>query len=184
MSHILEFIKINGNLVIIVLGIGVGALLIWNGIVLSGKKSRIEEVLVSRKSKYFKDSVKKELSVEEDSDPSYTPDKIRALETDFNSACAVHSVLVQFIPLFPLFGILGTVAGLMLEVQAGDITRMMQSLDKALTSTFWGLVFAIVLKTIEALFPSRIINDVDIMMDDFDKKLSIAEVFQGIKEDN
>lgn len=178
MSQILSFIQIYATPIIVISGFLIGALLLWNGVLLSGKKSRIEEALVTRNRKYFKDAVKREISEEEDSELAFTPDKIRALEADFNTACTVHGVLVQFIPIFPLLGILGTVAGLMLEVQAGDVAAMMQSLDTALTTTFWGLVAAIALKTIEALFPSRIISEVDNMLDDFGRKLSITEMFQ------
>lgn len=184
MSQILSFIQINANPFIVIFGLLIGALLLWNGVVLSGKKSRIEEALTAHKKKHFKDAVKREISEEEDSEMVYAPDKISGLETDFNIARTVHDVLVQIIPIFPLLGILGTVTGLMLEVQAGDVAAMMQSLDTALTTTFSGLVAAIVLKFIEAVFPSRIISDVNNMLDDFDRKLSITKMFQSMKEDN
>ena len=41
----------------------------------------------------------------------------------------------------------------------------------------------IVLKIIEAVFPSRVIYDVEVMLDDFDRKLGIAEMFQKFKEE-
>jgi len=90
-------------------------------------------------------------------------------------------MLTQLIPIFPLLGILGTVAGLMLETKAGDIPAMLGSLDVALVTTFWGLIFAILLKIIEAVFPSRVIYDVEVMLDDFDKKMSLAEMFQNYR---
>lgn len=71
----------------------------------------------------------------------------------------------------------------MLEVNAGDIAAMLSSLDTALVTTFWGLIFAIVLKVIEAVFPSRIISSVEVMLDDFDKRINISDMFQGIQNE-
>ena len=59
----------------------------------------------------------------------------------------------------------------------------MTSLNTALDTTFWGLIFAILLKIIEAVFPSRIIYDVEVMLDDFDKKLNIDEMFKKFQEE-
>lgn len=180
MEQILGFIQNNGTKAIVILGIVVLALLIWNGIVLSDKRSRIEEALVHKDNRYFKDTIKKELYEEEDGNSSATPDKIRALETDFNAACSVHDVLVQLIPIFPLLGILGTVAGLMLQAGENDTSALMGAIDTALDTTFWGLVSAIVLKFVEAVFPSRIINAVEVMLDDFYKKIDLADIFKSI----
>lgn len=178
MTRVLYFIQNNINVVIFVFGIVVSLGLLWNGLVLSGKKSRIEEMLDRNPGKYYKNLLTRELIEKEDTDAAVKPDDIRKLETQFNGACAIHGVLVQLIPIFPLFGILGTVAGLMLEVQAGDISAVMASLSTALTSTLWGLIFAIVLKLLEAVFPSRVINSVDVMLDDFYRKMNMAEMFR------
>ena len=40
------------------------------------------------------------------------------------------------------------------------------------------MIAAIILKFTDALFTSRIINDVDVMLDDFDKKLELAKTFK------
>lgn len=180
----LQFIQNYGNALIIVLGMTILILLIVNGVHLLNRKSRIEEALFSRERKYFKDALSKELSEEEDENTKATPDKIRSLATAFNATCSWHDVLAQIISIFPLLGILGTVAGLILQVNAGDIATMLGSLDTALGTTFWGLVFAILLKVLDTLFPSKVINTVEVMLDDFDKKMSLAEMFQSIREDN
>lgn len=182
MTPILSFIKSNINEIIILFGIIISVLLLSNGVKLSNHKSRIKEALERNNKQYRLNLTTREMEENEDKDAAITPDTIRTYETNFNKACSVHNVLIQFIPIFPLLGILGTVTGLILEVQSNDITSMMASLDTALTSTFYGLVFAIVLKGIEAVYPSRVINDVEIMLDDFDKKLSIAEMFQNFKD--
>lgn len=181
MGLMLEFISKYGTAGIIIFGLLVSVLLLCNGVALSNQKSRIEEALKRRNNIYTLNVDSKEMEESEDESASITPDTIRKYETEFNKKCSQHGVLVQCIPIFPLLGILGTVAGLMMELQAGDIEAMMASLDVALDTTLWGLIFAILLKIIEAIFPSRIIYDVEVLLDDFDKKLNIAEMFQKFK---
>jgi len=183
MELILGFISDYANECIVMFGLVIAVLLLINGISLSNHKSRIEEALKRRNSKYIINAASKEIEEDEDEASAITPDTIRKYENNFNKACSWHGVLVQFIPIFPLLGILGTVAGLMLQMQVSGIEGMMDSLGVALETTFFGLIFAILLKVIEAVFPSRVINDVDVMLDDFDKKLSIAEMFQNFKEE-
>lgn len=183
MGFMLEFISKYGTVGIVLFGIAVAVLLFWNGIDLSNQKSRIEEALKRKNSTYTLNAVSKEMEENEDEAASITPDTIRKYETEFNTKCSWHGVLVQCIPVFPLLGILGTVAGLMLQVQAEGIEAMMNSLNTALDTTFWGLIFAILLKVIEAVFPSRIIYDVEVMLDDFDKKLNMAEMFKKFQEE-
>lgn len=178
----LGFIAKYGTPAIIILGIAIVVCLLWNGVALSNQKSRIEEALKRRNRVYTLNAESEEMEENEDEGAAITPDTIRKYETEFNRKCSWHEVLVQCIPIFPLLGILGTVAGLMMS-QGGGTTGMTESLDTALYTTFWGLVFAILLKAIEAVFPSRVIYDVEVMLDDFDKKLNIADMFQKVKEE-
>lgn len=182
MDFILQFISNNATAMIMLLGIGVAAGLLWIGVKLDNHKTKINEALTRRNRRYTANAETRELEENEDQDAAITPDTIRKYETEFNKTCSWHNVLAQLIPIFPLLGILGTVAGLMMEVQAGDVQAMMESLDVALVTTFWGLIFAIILKIEEAVFPSRVINDVEVMLDDFDKKMSLAEMFQTYRE--
>jgi len=179
----LEFISNYGTAGIIILGIVIAVCLLWNGVALSNQKSRIEEALKRRNYIYTLNAASKEMEESEDESASITPDTIRKYETEFNTKCSWHGVLVQCIPVFPLLGILGTVAGLMLQIQANGIDAMLESLNVALDTTFWGLIFAILLKIMEAVFPSRVIYDVEVMLDDFDKKLNMAEMFAKFKEE-
>ena len=183
MELVLQFISDYMNMIIIIFGLMIAMGLLVNGLSLSNQKNRLEEVLERKNKIYRVKGDMKEIEEADDDNASITPDTIRKYETAFNKKCSWHGVLVQCIPIFPLLGILGTVAGLMLDVNANDVAGMMDSLDVALTTTLFGLIFAIVLKFIEAVFPSRIIYDVEVMLDDFDKKLSIAEMFQKFKEE-
>lgn len=163
---------------IVISGVVLLVLLIANYISLSSHYNQINAIL-NWKNK--KTSVsKKTLEVEESMESTKaTPEDIIALETSFNKTCSWHEALSQLIPLYPLFGILGTVAGLILQLnaQAGD-TIMFESLDIALKSTLYGLIFAIILKFVDALFPARKINETEIVLGDHDKKFNTA-VIQG-----
>lgn len=183
MRLMLDFISNYGTACIIIFGLIIAFLLLRNGIALSNQKGRIEEALKRRNYIYTLNAASKEIEENEDESASITPDTIRKYETEFNTKCSWHGVLVQCIPVFPLLGILGTVAGLMRQIQANGMEEMMQSLDVALETTFWGLIFAILLKVIEAVFPARVISDVEVMLDDFDKKLNMAEMFAKFKEE-
>ena len=176
MNVILQFIAQYATQGIIVLGILIAVLLLANAVSLNNQKERIREILERRNTKDLR-------GIEETDDDSaaITPDTVRKYENEFNKKCSLHSVLVQIIPIFPLLGILGTVAGLMLELQSNDIAGMMASLDVALETTLWGLIFAILLKLIEAIFPSRIIYDVEVMLDNYDQKRDLAEMPQKLQ---
>ena len=182
MELLLQFIDNYASEMIVILGVIVLGGLLFNGLALSDQKNRIKEALERKNKKYDVNSNSKEIDETDDESVSIRPDTIRKYETDFNKKCSWHGVLAQIIPIFPLLGILGTVTGLMLQIQSSDIEGMMNSLDVALTTTFWGLIFAIGLKLLDALFPSRIIYDVEVMIDDFDKKINIAEMFENFKD--
>ncbi len=184
MTEVLQIIKDNINLAILIFGIVLTALILYNGSKLSSHKNRIDEAVSRRNRKWGLDPADGAVVVEEDEDASVTPDTIRQYERDFNKDCSLHSVLSQLIPIFPLLGILGTVAGLMLEVNAVNIEEMMASIDTALSSTFFGLIFAILLKFIDAVFPSRVIEDVEVMLEDYSKKLDLADMIQKIRNND
>lgn len=183
MEGILQFVADYANMFIILFGLAAAIALVVNANHLSNHRNKIEEALKRKNKKYITNAESKELEEEDDEGAAITPDTIRRYEMEFNKTCSWHNVLTQLIPVFPLLGILGTVAGLMLQTKAADIAGMLDSLDVALVTTFWGLVWAILLKLLEAFYPSRIIYDVEVMLDDFDKKMSIAEMFQNYKQD-
>ena len=181
MNFILHFIAQYATEGIVILGMIIAVLLFANGLALSNKKNRITEALEQKNKKYTYSNNWKDLEETEDEKSIITPDTIRRYENEFNKKCSLHSVLIQIIPIFPLLGILGTVAGLMLELQSNDIAGMMASLDVALETTLLGLIFAIGLKLIEAIFPSRIIYDVEVMLNNYDKKRDLAEIPHNVQ---
>lgn len=65
-----------------------------------------------------------------------------------------YSVFVNITGIFPLLGILGTVLSLLRLI--GDVQNVTANFYGALTSTSWGLVFAIIFKSIDGLISARI----------------------------
>lgn len=65
-----------------------------------------------------------------------------------------YSIFVNLTGIFPLLGILGTVTSLLsLVADTSDITGNFYG---ALTSTFWGLIFAIIFKFLDGVISARI----------------------------
>lgn len=177
----IKLISTSGDNFIIICGVIVFILLIINGVVLSNHKSRIKENLELDATLFFINSDTKKIEEVEDEKIVITPNVIREFETKFNAASSYHDILAQLIPIFPLLGILGTVAGLMSMVDpnaADGLKNLYAGMGSALSTTFYGLVAAIILKFTDAIFTARIINDVDVMLDAFDKKLELARVFK------
>ncbi len=136
---------------------------------LANVKSHIEDAL-NRKlvvPRFNKETRELEESVRHD---ETSPETIRKYTTDFSGKCAWYEVFSQLISLFPLLGILGTVAGLMINTRGGQ--DVFSGLNTALDTTFYGLIAAIVLKFIAVLLPANVINKTEIILDDYDKKLN------------
>ena len=76
---------------------------------------------------------------------------------------SLYSVYVNVTAIFPLLGILGTVVSLLPMVS--ELADMQTNFFAALTSTFWGLVFAILFKLLDGFLASR--------MEDNDKAVNL-----------
>lgn len=181
MNSIYSFLAGKMTAVIMILGVILLALLIGNLVQLRMHYRQIKSTMSWKNKKTVFNKSTGEVEDKSDAE-NVTPDTIRELQTDFNKTCSWHEAFAQLIPLFPLFGILGTVSGLILQLQSGDTSEMLKSLDIALGTTFWGLVFAIALKFIDAVGPARTINATEIILDDYDKKLNNAIKLGNIEE--
>lgn len=180
-NALLKLISDHGDSFIICFAVVIFVLLMINGVILSNHKSRIKENLKLDNGLYSINFDTKSIEESENEKIVITPSAIRNFETKFNGACSYHDILAQMIPLFPLLGILGTVAGLMTMVDPSakdNLQNLYMGMGSALSTTLYGLIAAIILKFTDALFTSRIINDVDVMLDDFDKKLELAKTFK------
>ena len=65
----------------------------------------------------------------------------------------LYSLFANVTSIFPLLGILGTVVSLLPMVS--NLSDMQTNFFAALTSTFWGLVFAILFKFLDGFLASR-----------------------------
>ncbi|MCR5022340.1 MULTISPECIES: MotA/TolQ/ExbB proton channel family protein [Ruminococcus] len=71
-----------------------------------------------------------------------------------NHTGKLYSLFVNLTGIFPLLGILGTVVSLLGLV--ADNTNVTGNFYGALTSTFWGLVFAIIFKFLDGIVSAKI----------------------------
>ena len=181
MESIYSFLSKHMNGMIVILGFMILFFMIMNSFRLWSHYKNIKSVLNWKNTRSVINKNTREVEDQSESE-KVTPDTIRELQTEFNKECSFHEVLAQLIPIFPLFGILGTVAGIILQLRSQDIDSVFSSLDLALGSTFWGLVAAIILKAIDAVFSSRFINDTEIILDDYDKKFNNAIKLGNISE--
>lgn len=181
MKTILHFISGNINWIIVMFGLALIALLILNWMKLNYQKERIKEAVQRKNFKYFYGQGGA-VEEEEDKDASVTPDTIRQYESEFNNVVAWHDIISQVIPIFPLLGILGTVAGLMLSLSQGNnFDALRSSLDVALSSTLYALIFAILLKSLDAGLSTKAIIDTENLLEDYNKKRDLAEMLNQQK---
>lgn len=183
MNMVYNFLSAHMNKGIFIMGVILGLLIIFNYLKLIGHKSKVESALdltntktvFNPKTQSFENESQKE---------QVTPDTVRELEKTFNAISSWHSVFSMLIPVFPLFGILGTVAGLILQLANAEGNIVFDNLNLALGSTFWGLIFAILLKIIDALFPTRTINETENLFEDYNKKLNNSIMLGNVKAEN
>lgn len=182
MENIINIITGNINMAIFVLGLVLGFFIIRNAFKLSKHQSEIN-ITINGKDKKTTINRKNRSINESEVNRNANPETIREYEKEFNKTRSRYNMLIQLIPIFPLMGILGTVAGLMKQAGEKNIEALFTSLDTALYSTFFGLIFAIVLKFIATVFSGKIVDDVDIMLDDYFNKFNDTIAQNHISEE-
>lgn len=182
MSWVLEMISKYGVHGITIVGVIMIIFVLKNWIRLSSQKGKIDDA-INRKDKKAMINKKTQIIEEEVTGEVTAPERIREYEKEFNEMSASYQMLSQLVTLFPLFGILGTVAGLMLQVNAEDFAGIRSSLNTALGTTFWGLVWAIGLKFLMAIAPARIVFETEAMLESYDKQFNNIIALKNITED-
>lgn len=67
-----------------------------------------------------------------------------------------YTVFVVLISIFPLLGMLGTVCSLLSLDMTGDTALLQNNFFQALITTFWGIIYAIIFKIVNAIFQTQI----------------------------
>ena len=160
------------NPVIWVLGVAVliALILISNQLKELGKK--VDEQIQGNKGKVYRNQ--KTLDLKQRDTAIAKREDTYPLRKSFDELCARYLTIAQMIPVFPLLGILGTVAGLIAQVQASDAAQIYASLDTALTTTFWGILAAIILQVVETWLVQKEINSIETVFNDYDIKYQDA----------
>lgn len=83
--------------------------------------------------------------------------------------CNFFSLLIQ---IFPLLGILGTVAGLYIAINSGQ--DIYEGVKFALSSTVYGIMAAVLFKIVDIIFTARFLNYIDDGIDRFEKNYHIV----------
>lgn len=117
---------------------------------------------------------KKNLSLKQRDTAVSKREDVYQYKEEFNDLCGKYAAVVQLIPLFPLFGILGTVAGLMLQVSTEESDAIYAALNTSLSSTFYALIAAIMLKLVDSFLVLKRVNEIEGTFDDYDLKLRDA----------
>ena len=91
---------------------------------------------------------------EASSDDIYNVDKVDKIFDSYRKINMNYTLFITFISIFPLLGMLGTVLALLgLDMSSTDaINEAKNNFFSALTSTAWGIIFAVVYKIINARF--------------------------------
>lgn len=110
--------------------------------------------------------------------------KINDLRQKYDQTCVDYGTVSQLIPIFPSLGILGTVLGLMLQVQAQGIEEMTDSIGLALSSTCLALFFTVVLKFWMALSVSKKVSDIEVKYMDYERyRQDLVDKFKLVDEE-
>ncbi|MBR4146217.1 MAG: MotA/TolQ/ExbB proton channel family protein [Lachnospiraceae bacterium] len=104
---------------------------------------------------------------------AYTWEEILEYKEEYNKIQLIYATFEQFVPIFPLLGILGTVAGLIQHLD--DINKMKEALTLSMSTTFWGLIAAIVLKFADAILVSKTVNKMELYFDTFEQNYNMAK---------
>ena len=148
------------NSIIIIAGIAIGVQLAAKKKVLAAGLARIRKTFELKHRKYTTND--QGLPTISSDSGSIDEDDVILQRRSFEEQCAEVDSLVQLIPVFPSLGILGTVVGLMLQMNAEGIDKMTDAIATALSSTLFALIMTIFLKVYIALKVSKIINETEI----------------------
>jgi len=88
--------------------------------------------------------------------PDASADEVKNIKEARSKANLWHSIFANCIAIFPLLGLLGTVVALISLSGGEGIEDTQNSFMVSLTSTFWGMIFAIIYKIFDAIFSPKL----------------------------
>ena len=103
---------------------------------------------------------------------AYTWEETLEYKEEYNKIQLIYSTFEQFVPILPLLGILGTVAGLIQQLD--HIDQMREALAVSMSTTFLGLIAAVVLKFADAILVSKTVNTMEMYFDTFEQNYQMA----------
>lgn len=93
-------------------------------------------------------------------------------QEEFEENLSNYNAASSLISLMPMLGILGTVYGLIRQVSSIGIEEITNSIGVALITTFWGMLFAIILKCIDSLLVGKRLDKVQTVINQFETQLT------------
>ncbi len=107
---------------------------------------------------YYNDKTKKEiLKCEQEKN-------IRHTTHIYNWLTVCYTLFISTISIFPLLGMFGTVKAL-LELDLSNINSAKNNFFDALTSTTWGIIFAVIFKLVNAFIATSVENSIQKLAD-------------------
>ncbi|HOO78769.1 MAG TPA: MotA/TolQ/ExbB proton channel family protein [Lachnospiraceae bacterium] len=179
MLSICDFLANNLNVIIVVFAIAEGVLMCVSGYILFVFRLRIDklnktQIFMSRHSK--KAGKGKVMSTYESFSQKNWNEYDQFL-TDYQKKGIIYSAFSMCIQLFTLLGILGTVAGLYISMNADQ--NIYEGVEFALSSTVLGIIFAVFYKFCDILFVSIFINYIEDGILRFEKNYHIDSEAAG-----
>lgn len=114
-------------------------------------------------------------------DPDTWAEVLEYLEK-FNKIQLKYFTFEQLVPIFPLLGILGTVAGLIQQI--GNIEEMKAGLNTSMYTTLFGLIAAIVLRIVDAFWISGAVNKMSLYFETYEQSYQMVKDKYMIENDN
>lgn len=140
----------------------------FSGILKDVRESRIDDASVGQ-------DIDSEGSLAEETviRTRYNSAKLEKARSEFGKRYTKYVCWSQIVPLFSSFGLLGTVAGLILSSKGEmQVSKLMSSLSLAMWTTLAGLVCTIILKIVDSVGPGKVINDIDVELSLIDEKMN------------
>lgn len=95
---------------------------------------------------------------------------INKLRERYDEICVEFDTITQLVSIFPSLGILGTVIGLMCQVQAQGIDQMTDSIALALSSTCLALLITVAMKVYMAFSTSKELSSLEVKYRSYERE--------------